>query len=100
MDNGEDGVTAIEECAIKIDVDRFVRGEPAAADHENNSGAVLFFGCEDIEGEGGAEFAAVDDIFGALDRHVFGERGKDAGAGEEKPVYGFLERHACDLSWP
>ena len=67
MDDRENRVAAIQVGLNASGRDVGVTGNPAAANDLNDGEAVGLGGrgLEDIEGEGGAKFTAVDDILGA-----------------------------------
>ncbi len=88
----KDRVSAIEQGAEAVGIDRLVGGEPAAADDGNNGRAIGRARLEDIEREGGAELAPVDHVFGAGESHIGlgpGARESEEGqAGEEHFLHG------------
>ncbi len=63
MNDREDGIAALHEGLDKGEIDGAVIGHPAAADGEDDAGAVgIFLGCEDVHGERGAELAPVNHV--------------------------------------
>ncbi len=96
MDGGHDGVAPLEEGVVVFGVDGFARGEEAAADDEDQGAAVGFGGLEQVEGEGGAELVAVDDVLGAADGWGVGR--ERVGLGGEGWAEGNQEAEGEDLS--
>src|SRR5258706_13646133 len=78
VDDGENGVAAFQKRRVVAGINGLMRGEPAAADHKSDAQTVGFGRLENIEGERGAEFAAINDVFSAFEIEV----GLGLGGGE------------------
>ena len=70
MHDGEHGVAALEQLLHKAEIDRLVRGEPAAADAEDHRRAVGLRRLEDVHRQRRAELAAVDHVLGPFERRL------------------------------
>lgn len=91
VDDGENGVATGEKRGVGGRVDSIVRGLPAAADDGDDRVAVGFDGggLNDVERESDAEFAPVDDVFGArVGRRARGSCGRGWRLGEGSPSGG------------
>jgi len=100
VDDREDGVAALDELLDGAGADVCVRGEPTAADDRDQAGTVAgLLWREDVESQGGAEFAPIDDILCArVSRAVLG--GGRAGAASDAQEHGGETFHGrlLDLS--
>ena len=84
MQHREDGVAPFQKRLIHFRKHRFLRRVPAAADHENNSKAIGFFWLKNIESEGRAELASINNIFGSREVAVgLPRRNKRCGKNEQ-----------------
>jgi len=64
MHHGKNGIAALQQGLEVIRVDKLMRRDPAAADHVKNPHPIGRLRLNNIQREGGAKFAPVDDIFG------------------------------------
>lgn len=61
-DNRKDSVSAFQKRLVRAGIDRFMVGEEAAADHEQDRAAIGLFRLENVEREGSAKLASVNHI--------------------------------------
>src|ERR1051326_3095049 len=80
--DGKHRVAPVEQGAVKSGIDRVVAGEAPAADHEQNAAAVGLGRLKHVEGQGGAELAAVNDVLNPLEIRL--SRLRRGGLNQEK----------------
>ena len=98
VDDGEDGVAAIQVGREVAGLDRVVAGEPAAAHHGDDASAVGLGRLEHIQRERRAELARVDDVFGAGDLRLFlgaAGRSEEQRECDERGEENLFHRHCC-----
>src|SRR5205809_1089096 len=90
MHHGDHCVAPIQQRLEKLRADRFMRGEPSAADHHRDAVTVWLGWLKHIERERRAELASVNHVFGAREGRVgLGERAgqEDEAAGEQQKFF-------------